>query len=46
MVFNTIANANSSLRAENGRKFKAARQATAEACTAVATEVLEDFREV
>jgi hypothetical protein len=46
MVFNTIAKVNSSLVGENESEFKAARQATAKACKAVATEVLGAFCEV
>lgn len=46
MVFNTIAKVNSSLVALNEGKFEAARQTTAEACKAVATEVLDALYEV
>jgi hypothetical protein len=46
MVFNTIAKVNSSLVGENEREFKAARQATAEACNAVMTEVMDASCEV
>jgi hypothetical protein len=46
MVFNTFAKVNRSLVALNEDKFEAARQATAEACKTVATEVLDAFCEV
>jgi hypothetical protein len=46
MVFNAIATVNSSLAGEIESNFEAARQATAEACKAVAAEVLDAFCEV